>query len=133
MADELIIFNQNGDATELQALEKTLIDENTLTLSREGRKNGNSHRIDTGISRIPNARRKKPRSLFGNNDDHQKGPDGEILPLTAVQWLEKTKLWLNAGTTLVRAVADLPENTPIEIEYLGQKGRAKIYQVRILG
>ncbi|RMF46574.1 MAG: hypothetical protein D6750_10150 [Bacteroidetes bacterium] len=133
MADELIIFNQNGDATELQALEKTLIDENTLTLAEKVEK------MEIVIELIPEYREfltpgEKSRGVYlGTTTITKKGPDGEILPLTAVQWLEKTKLWLNAGTTLVRAVADLPENTPIEIEYLGQKGRAKIYQVRILG
>ncbi|RMF52847.1 MAG: hypothetical protein D6750_01685 [Bacteroidetes bacterium] len=74
----------------------------------------------------------KSRGLYlGTTVITKKTEDGAVF-LTAVQWLEKPHLWLNAGVTLVRALESIEPNSAIEIEFLGLKGRVKLYQVRLL-
>jgi len=62
---------------------------------------------------------------------------GEFKILDSIVWIDQNKkLWSNAGVSLVGAMRNVSQNTPIEIEFIElkkvAKGKMKVYSVRPL-
>ncbi|RMF46565.1 MAG: hypothetical protein D6750_10175 [Bacteroidetes bacterium] len=130
--DQIIIRDQSG-------LETSLLVDSPIAISSHQLELANLiNSLEPEIELVPQYREfsvpgEKSRGLYlGSVVITKKTEDGAVF-LTAVQWLEKPHLWINAGVALVRALESVPPNSAIEIEYLGLKGRVKLYQVRLLG
>jgi hypothetical protein len=58
---------------------------------------------------------------------------GELKPLVCARFIVDKQVKINAGVNLVRELKNVPQGTPIEVEFSKKDGNVKIYSITLLG